>query len=158
VLNLSPDKPAAFAEIARVLKPGGRIRISDIVVDGLPQWVRDSTALYSSCVAGAISEPEYLAGLRAAGLEDVQVVKRLVYDRAMLGGLIASEVEEGGDALVAEAARILSGAACGCGCTPADATESGATGSVARHDVLLRAAEALEGKVASVLVTAVRGV
>ena len=73
VINLSPDKPKVFAEIARVLKPGGRMLVSDIVVENLPDWVRENKALYTSCVAGAISEKEYLDGLQAAGLENVGV-------------------------------------------------------------------------------------
>ena len=160
VLNLSPDKPAAFAEIARVLKPGGRMRLSDLVVDDPPQWVRESAILYSSCVAGASSEEEYVGGLRAAGLERVDVVQRLVYDKAMLGGLIASEVEAGGEALVAEAAAVLSDGAggCGCGCSPTPPPGLATLGTLERDDLLQRAVEALEGKVASVLVTAVRGV
>jgi SAM-dependent methyltransferase len=84
VINLSPDKPRVFAEIARVLRPGGRMLVSDIVVEDLPEWMRQSAELYSSCVAGAISEEDYLAGLRAVGLEEVEVRHRLVYDAAQL--------------------------------------------------------------------------
>ena len=98
VINLSPDKPRVFAEIARVLRPGGRFSISDIVVEELPQWIRDNVHAYSACVAGAISEPDYLAGLRAAGLE-ASVRERLVYDRAQLRAMVSTEVQgllEGG--------------------------------------------------------------
>ncbi|RJO65578.1 MAG: methyltransferase domain-containing protein [Myxococcales bacterium] len=105
VINLSPEKPRVFAEIARVLKPGGRISISDIVVQDLPDWVRENAALYSSCVGGAISEEEYLAGLRNSGLADVSVTERLVYDVGTLVGLVESELPQ------AQAA-----ASCGCGC------------------------------------------
>jgi SAM-dependent methyltransferase len=94
VINLSPEKPRVFAEIARVLKPGGRMLVSDIVVEDLPDWVRRSAALYGSCVAGAIGEDEYLAGLRAAGLVDAAVRERLVYDTAQLRAVIASEIPE----------------------------------------------------------------
>ena len=92
VINLSPDKPAVFAEIARVLKPGGRMLISDIVVESLPDWIRDSQYLYSACVAGAIGETAYVAGLREAGLAEVEVRDRMVYDAAQVCGLIASEI------------------------------------------------------------------
>lgn len=92
VINLSPDKSRVFAEIARVLKPGGRMRVSDIVVQDLPEAMRASAALYGSCVAGAISEEEYLAGLRAAGLVDVEVRERVVYDASQLEALAASEL------------------------------------------------------------------
>ena len=87
VINLSPQKHRVFAEIARVLRPGGRMLVSDIVAERLPDWVRDSEAFYSACVAGGVSEPEYVAGLRSAGLEDVEVRERLVYDESQLGSL-----------------------------------------------------------------------
>jgi arsenite methyltransferase len=64
VINLSPEKKKVFREIARVLKPGGRMLVSDIVAKDLPAAVREMTDLYASCVSGAISEEEYLAGLR----------------------------------------------------------------------------------------------
>lgn len=95
VINLSPEKPKVFAEIARVLKPGGRMLVSDIVVTDLPAWVREDAALYSSCVAGAISEDEYVGGLRGAGLVDVEVRERLVYDETQLRGFIETELREG---------------------------------------------------------------
>lgn len=90
VINLSPEKPRVFAEIARVLKPGGRMLVSDIVVEDLPGWIRSNAAMYSSCIAGAVSEREYLDGLRAAGLDGVEVRDRLVYDAAMLGAMLGS--------------------------------------------------------------------
>lgn len=94
VINLSPEKPRVFAEIVRVLKPGGRMLVSDIVVQDLPDRVRRNEALYTACVAGAISEEEYLDGLRGAGLEDVEVRERLVYDAAQLKGLIRSDLAD----------------------------------------------------------------
>jgi arsenite methyltransferase len=93
VINLSPEKPKVFREIARVLKPGGRMLVSDIVARDLPTEVRDVTALYSSCIGGAISEEEYLAGLRAAGLADVEVRDRLVYDAEQLAAFAADGLE-----------------------------------------------------------------
>jgi arsenite methyltransferase len=92
VINLSPEKDRVFAEIARVLKPGGRISISDIVVEDMPWWVRRSGRLHCACVAGAISEADYVAGLGDAGLEAVAVTDRLVYDAVQLRALAASEV------------------------------------------------------------------
>ena len=80
VINLSPEKQKVFAEIARVLKPGGQMLVSDIVVNELPVEIRQNESLYNSCIAGAISEEEYVAGLQNAGLKDVQVVDRLVYE------------------------------------------------------------------------------
>lgn len=92
VVNLSPEKDRVFAEIARVLKPRGRVSISDIVVQDLPEWVRSDRALYSACVAGAISEEAYLQGLSDAGLVDVEVTERLMYDESQLEAFIASEL------------------------------------------------------------------
>ena len=97
VINLSPEKDRVFAEIARVLKPGGRMRVSDIVVEDLPEWVRESPELYSSCVAGAISEQDYVAGLEIAGLEQVEVADRLIYDPTQLEALLASEIVNAGE-------------------------------------------------------------
>lgn len=92
VINLSPEKNRVFAEIARVLKPGGRMRVSDIVANDLPAEVLASADLYGSCVAGAISEAAYLDGLRAAGLTDVEVLDRVVYDESQMQALAASEM------------------------------------------------------------------
>ena len=76
VLNLVPDKPAAFAEIYRVLKPGGHFTISDIVILGdLPERLRDSAALYAGCVSGAIGREEYLGLLGKAGFANVRVAR-----------------------------------------------------------------------------------
>lgn len=93
VINLSPEKPRVFREIARVLKPGGRMLVSDIVATDLPEEIRKSSALYSSCVSGAIGEDEYLAGLRAVGLMDVEVRARLVYDADQLEAMSGSKTE-----------------------------------------------------------------
>jgi len=95
VINLSPEKDKVFAEIARVLKPGGRMLVSDIVVESLPDRLREDPGLYSSCIAGAISETEYLAGLRRAGLAEVEVRERIVYNAVQLEALIGSELGGG---------------------------------------------------------------
>lgn len=87
VINLSPDKPAVFREIARVLKPGGRISISDIVAEELPATIRESRDAWTGCLAGAISEAEYLGGLEVAGLRGVRASSRLVYEAGQLQGL-----------------------------------------------------------------------
>jgi arsenite methyltransferase len=75
VVNLSTDKAAVLAEIARVLKPGGRIGISDVVAeDRLAPEDRAERGSYVGCIAGALSKSEYEAGLEAAGLEEVSVI------------------------------------------------------------------------------------
>ncbi|HUU83725.1 MAG TPA: arsenite methyltransferase [Phycisphaerae bacterium] len=99
VINLSPDKPRVFGEIARVLRPGGRMSVSDIVVQELPDWVRANEQLYSSCVAGAISEEAYLDGLRRAGLVNVEVRERIVYDADQMAEFIRSELPDSDQAL-----------------------------------------------------------
>ena len=74
VINLSTDKAAVLAEVARVLKPGGRFGVSDIVAeDRLSPEERAERGSYVGCVAGALSKGEFVAGLEAAGFEDVAV-------------------------------------------------------------------------------------
>jgi N-acetylglutamate synthase-like GNAT family acetyltransferase/2-polyprenyl-3-methyl-5-hydroxy-6-metoxy-1,4-benzoquinol methylase len=89
VINLSPDKPAVFGEIARVLRPAGRISISDIVAEDLPVAVQQSRDAWTGCLAGAISEAAYVQGLEKAGLGGVRVRSRIVYDSSQLAGLFA---------------------------------------------------------------------
>jgi SAM-dependent methyltransferase len=74
VINLSADKSAVLAEIARVLRPGGRVGVSDVVAeDRLTPDERAERGSWAGCIAGALSKGEYEAGLRAVGLEEVEV-------------------------------------------------------------------------------------
>jgi SAM-dependent methyltransferase len=75
VINLVPDKTKVFAEVTRVLKPGGRLVISDIVLDGhLPEGVKEDLLSYVGCVSGAETREDYFAKLEAAGLVVTEVL------------------------------------------------------------------------------------
>jgi SAM-dependent methyltransferase len=80
VINLSPHKPQVFAEGLRVLRPGGRLMVSDIVLlKTLPEAVQQSVAAYVGCVAGAVLRDDYLAMMRTAGFVDVTVQKEAAF-------------------------------------------------------------------------------
>ena len=75
VINLSPDKKRVFREAFRVLKPGGRLMVSDIVLlKELPEEVKSSIAAYIGCLAGAVTKREYLKAIQAAGFQETRVV------------------------------------------------------------------------------------
>jgi SAM-dependent methyltransferase len=91
VINLSGDKRKVIAEAFRVLKPGGRLAVSDVVVRGeMPEPVRRSMELWVGCVAGALTEQEFRTYLHAAGFEEIEIEPTRVYEvddaRAFLGG------------------------------------------------------------------------
>ncbi|MGO8944384.1 MAG: arsenite methyltransferase [Syntrophobacteraceae bacterium] len=80
VINLSPEKGRVFKEAFRVLKPGGRLMVSDLVLlKPLPEIVRQSVEEYVGCIAGAVMKDEYLAAITAAGFRDLEVVGEDVY-------------------------------------------------------------------------------
>lgn len=76
VINLSTDKAQVFREAFRVLKPGGRLMISDtVIIKPLPEFLQQSMAAYVGCVSGAMRRHEYIETVKAAGFKEVQIVK-----------------------------------------------------------------------------------
>lgn len=96
VLNLVPNKAGVFAEIFRVLKPGGHFSISDIVLEGvLPEGIRGAAEMYAGCVSGAIQKQEYLDLITAAGFNGVVIQKQkpvVVPDDILSSHLSAEEI------------------------------------------------------------------
>lgn len=94
-INLVPDKARAFAEAFRVLKPGGRLYVSDLVLDGqAPRELLNSVAAYVNCVAGAVSKSGYLDTMAACGFTDITV--HVQQDAsALLNGCCVPEKEQG---------------------------------------------------------------
>jgi SAM-dependent methyltransferase len=85
VINLSPDKEQVFREAFRILKAGGKLAVSDIVLlQDLPEDIRKDLSSWSECVSGAISEEEYIGAMKRAGFEKVKVEDRVVYKHEQL--------------------------------------------------------------------------
>jgi SAM-dependent methyltransferase len=127
VINLSNDKGAVFREAFRVLKPGGRFAVSDVVVRGdVPPDIRRSMELWIGCVAGALEDTVYAAALRAAGFADVEVEPWRIYKlddaRAFLAksGVdverLAPEVEDRFASAFVRARKPEANACCGPAC------------------------------------------
>jgi SAM-dependent methyltransferase len=109
VINLSGDKRKVINEAYRVLKPGGRFAVSDVIVrEGLPAAVRESMPLWTGCVAGALEEQEFIELLTEAGFENASIEPTRVYTRDDAATLLESA---GLDASLADAVqgRIMSG-------------------------------------------------
>ncbi len=96
VLNLVPDKEKAFSEIFRILKPGGHLSVSDVVLRGdLPDKIKDAAEMYAGCVSGAIDIDVYLNIMKTAGLVNVQVQKEKIIalpDETLLNYLDQNEL------------------------------------------------------------------
>jgi ubiquinone/menaquinone biosynthesis C-methylase UbiE len=76
VINLAADKRLVFAEAARVLRPGGRLAVSDVVADdGMDAATRADMASWTGCIAGALTRAEFARGRRDAGFEDVEITE-----------------------------------------------------------------------------------
>lgn len=89
VINLSPDKAQVFHEAYRVLKPGGRLAVSDIVTGGpLPAAVKNDLAAWAGCVAGALDVADYVAAIKAAGFVDVELTP-VYWEPAMVAAAVA---------------------------------------------------------------------
>jgi SAM-dependent methyltransferase len=134
VINLSPDKPAVFREIARVLKPGGQFWFSDIVLlRPLPPAVADSVAAYVGCIAGASLLSEYIALLADAGLSDISV-PQLTTGASLLEAMAPAVLAEGHGKMSAEDVRQASSAVVSAkfhGRKPADAEKPAIPGCCA---------------------------
>ncbi|MBK8627344.1 MAG: arsenite methyltransferase [Saprospiraceae bacterium] len=94
VLNLVPNKRAVFAEIFRVLKPGGHFSISDIVLTGtLPEKLQSAAEMYAGCVAGAIQIDEYLSYIQEVGFQNITVQKNkpIIIPEDILSGYLTKE-------------------------------------------------------------------
>lgn len=103
VLNLVPDKPRAFAEICRVLRPGGRVQLADVVVSQpVGDKARSNPRLWAECVVGAVIEEVYLEHFRAAGFAGVSVMRRFDY----FSGSASADTRRIAAALGAHAAEI----------------------------------------------------
>jgi len=80
VINLSPDKEHVFTEAFRVLKPGGRLMISDIVLlNELPEFIKNNAQAYIGCVSGAILKDSYINLIKKAGFKDVQIIDEVSF-------------------------------------------------------------------------------
>ncbi len=108
VLNLVPNKPAAFSEMFRIMKPGAHFAVSDIVLGGdLPKGIRQAAEMYAGCVSGAILQNDYLAIIEAAGFQNISVPKEreiFLPDTLLLSYLTPAELAD----FRASGAKILS--------------------------------------------------
>jgi arsenite methyltransferase len=89
VINLSPDKSRVFAEAFRVLKPGGKLAVSDIVTDSpLPETIKQSLSAWAGCVAGAVEAKEYIGMMEAVGFTDI-AINPVFFDKETVDAALA---------------------------------------------------------------------
>jgi SAM-dependent methyltransferase len=122
VINLAPDKRKVFREAFRVLKPGGRLMVSDLVLLApLPEALRRDLDAYAACLAGALPKEDYLDAIRAAGFTGIEVVRESAYaadgpgDRPEDGTLSVSSIQVAA-VRPPDAGSRPKGPGCGCGC------------------------------------------
>ena len=115
VINLAADKPAVFREIARVLRPGGRMGVTDIVAeDRLTAEERAARGSYAGCIAGALSFSEFRAGLEAVGLTDVSVTSTHTVADGMVSAIVKATKPADARPLVDLAVRAIPVISAGC--------------------------------------------
>jgi len=93
-VNLSPEKDKALSEMARVLTPGGRMLVADLVSEELPEWVRKLSGNFITCLGLSISDAAYHDLLHAHGFDDVRVINRFVYGKAEIERLLEHEYQD----------------------------------------------------------------
>ena len=114
VINLSPDKPRVFKEAFRVLKPGGRLMVSDIVLlKELPAFIKNSVAAYVGCISGAMMKNDYLNAIESAGFAEIKVVDETIFPVDCMANdptaqAIIKEVETPADQIMEFANSVLS--------------------------------------------------
>lgn len=124
VINLSGDKDQVLREAFRVLKPGGRFAVSDVVVRGdVPVEIRRSMELWVGCIAGALQDSEYISKLRAAGFQEIEIEPTRVYDvndarefLANLGVDVETVAAQAADKFMGAFIQATKPSCCGPGC------------------------------------------